>query len=112
MLGDRRSQIFLGIPRDEHIRRMIRRLFSYRGRIAQTFNERGVSVLGRVISSSLDEVNQRVILITDIDSGDDVPFVFDIYVSDVRNYYTLGVEPTESNDKRISSVKVMLPDLY
>ena len=113
MIGDKRSLAALAIPKDEHLDKIKTTLLRYRGRVglAGSNNER-CSMLANVIASSFDRVNQRVTLITDIGSGDDIPFVLDFYLEDTRNHYTVSAPQEKEGDKTRSAVTVRLIDLH
>lgn len=113
MIGDKRSLAALAIPKDEHLDKIKTTLLRYRGRVglAGSHNER-CSILANVIASSFDSVNQRVTLITDLDSGDDIPFVLDFDLEDTRNHYTVSAPPERGNDQTRSAVTVRLIDFH
>lgn len=112
MIGDKRSVAMLAVQKDEHVRRIARTLFNYRGRVGFGSDNKKCSVLANVIAASFDETNQRVTLVTDIDSGDDVPFVLDFYLEDIRNHYTVSLTSEKEGDKTRSIVTARLIDFH
>ena len=93
MIGDRRSQRFLAVPEDVHLRQITEALLDYRERMSVTLdNLPGVSIFGRVVRAKFDRVNQRVILFMNLRVKGGEQITADFYPRQIRDYYLTGMK--------------------